>query len=28
MSGSGWLDVHYVNMTGGVVAVHIGTKAR
>ena len=28
MSGSGWRDVHYVNMTGGVVAVHIGNKAR
>ncbi len=25
---AGWSDVHFKNMTGGVVAVHIGTKAR
>ena len=28
MTTAGWHDVHYVNMTGGVVAVHIGVKAR
>lgn len=28
MTSAGWKEVHYVNMTGGVVAVHIGVKGR
>lgn len=28
MRGTGWQNVHYLNLTGGVVAVHIGSKAR